>query len=304
MPTAELRKEGPPQSLKQRLAALLPLSLLRHIIYRRRTSRWGNFRRPSLYSEKMQWRIINDRRPMIGMTGDKLASADLAMQRCREAGAPLVRARVLVSDNNPAQLVAALKKLEGDGNLPAAWVLKPNHSSRRVLITRGAPDWDLILESARRWLLPDDMVGVSWMWAYEKAERKIIAEELITDPSGVLIEWSVYIFNGKAFIYNVTQRRGEEIIDTWRSPAWSDLGRMRRRARNVLTLDGKPEYLPVVTACAEAIGAGWDHVRVDLYWADGKVWFGETTAYPMEGTGFASQELDKELGDLWKPHES
>ena len=304
MPTIELRKEGPPQSLKQRLAALLPLSLLRHITYRRRTSRWGNFRHPSLYSEKMQWRIINDRRPMIGMTGDKLASADLAMQRCREAGAPLARARVLASDNDPAQLVASLKKLEGDGNLPAAWVLKPNHSSRRVLITRGAPDWDLILESARRWLLPDDMVGVSWMWAYEKAERKIIAEALITDAGEQPLEWSVYIFHGKAMIYNVTKRIGEEVIDAWRSPAWSDLGRMRRRARNILALDGKPEYLPVITACAEAIGAGWDHVRVDLYWADGKVWCGETTAYPMEGTGFASKELDKELGEMWILHES
>lgn len=302
MPTVELRRESPPQSLKQRAAALLPLSLRRHLIYRRRKQRWGNFRSPKLYSEKMQWRIINDRRPMIGMTGDKLASAEVAMQRCHAAGVPLSRARLLASGADPVHLISSLKELADAGELPAAWVLKPNHSSRRVLVTRGAPDWDLLLESARRWLLPDDMVGISWMWAYERAERKIIAEELITDAGDQPLEWSVYIFHGKANIYNVSKRMSEETVDTWRSSTWNDLGRMRRRERKVLPFDQKPAYLPLITACAEAIGADWDHIRVDLYWADGKVWFGEMTAYPMEGTGFASHGLDKELGEMWRLH--
>jgi len=304
MPTTELRKEAPPQSLKQRVASYLPLSLRRHIIYRRRKGQWGNFRHPSLYSEKMQWRIINDRRPMIGLTGDKLASAELAVQRCLEAGAPLTRARILASDGDPQRLIASLRQLDQAGQLPTAWVLKPNHSSGRVLITQGAPDWDVIQESARRWLLPDDMVGVSWMWPYSLARRLIIAEELITDGGKQALEWSVFIFGGKAHFYNCKVRESGEVKDTWRSTAWGDLGRMLRRERKILPLDKTPEYLPVITACAEAIGKGWDHVRVDLYWADGKAWFGETTAYPMEGTGFASKEVDVELGQLWKLHES
>ena len=303
MPTRELRKEPPPQSVRQRLAARLPLALLRHLIYRRRTGRWGNFRNPSLYSEKMQWRIINDRRAIVGLSGDKVASAELAVERCRDAGITLSRPRLLASDRDPGQLIENLKQLEREGRLPAAWVLKPNHSSRRVLITEGDPDWDLLQESARRWMLPDDMVGVSWMWSYAMAERKVIAEELITDAGKRPIEWSVYVFDGNIAFFNVSQKKDDEVIDTWRSPTWEDLGRMRRRPRANLALETAPDYLPLMAACATAIGAGWDHVRIDLYWADQRVWFGETTAYPMEGTGFASPLVDKELGERWRLHE-
>ncbi|MFM8998220.1 MAG: hypothetical protein ACKOJD_08995 [Candidatus Limnocylindrus sp.] len=42
----------------------LPLSLRRHLLHLRHHGRWGNFARPSSFSEKMQWRILNDRRTL------------------------------------------------------------------------------------------------------------------------------------------------------------------------------------------------------------------------------------------------
>lgn len=300
MPTTALRKEAPPQSTKQRLASLLPLSLRRHLIYQRRKGSWGNFRTPTLYSEKMQWRIINDRRPIVGITGDKLASWQDAYQRCAAAGIELARAEIIAVSSSPGALVDQLRALDAEGKLRNDWVLKPNHSSRRALVTRGAPDWASIQSAATRWMKPDDMVGVSWMWAYAAAERKIIAEALIQNDGHQPIEWSVYLFDGEIKMYNVTQRVDEEVRDVWLSSDWEDLGRMRVNERKVL--ERVPDSLSrtKIAAVAQVIGAQWDHVRVDLYWAEGKVWFGETTAYPMEGTGFKSPEVDQELGALWR----
>src|SRR3954449_10616022 len=94
-----------------------PLPLRRHLMYSAFTHRLGNFSNPRTFSEKVNWRIIHDRRPLLAWTCDKLAVKDHAAGRVK----------------TPATYWSGTDLNELTGiDLPGAWVLKPNHRSRLV----------------------------------------------------------------------------------------------------------------------------------------------------------------------------
>jgi len=67
----------------------LPLSLRRHLLYWNVYRRWGNFKNPTLASEKMQWRIINDHRPLLQWTADKLAQKEYVKEIAQRNNLPI-----------------------------------------------------------------------------------------------------------------------------------------------------------------------------------------------------------------------
>ena len=52
----------------------LPQRLKRHVLFLRFHRKWGNFAHPRTFSEKVNWRILYDRRPELTWTCDKLES--------------------------------------------------------------------------------------------------------------------------------------------------------------------------------------------------------------------------------------
>ena len=51
---------------------------------------------------------------------------------------------------------------------------------------------------------------------------------------------------------------------------------------------------------ADELGSGWDHIRVDLYEADGQIWFGEFSPYTGGGVmKFVPGSFDAALRDMW-----
>ena len=68
-PTAFVHPLGP-------LFRHLPIALRRHLLFFRAHKKWGNFNAPKTWREKMQWRILNDRRTILSVACDKLAQKD------------------------------------------------------------------------------------------------------------------------------------------------------------------------------------------------------------------------------------
>ena len=62
------------------------------------------------------------------------------------------------------------------------------------------------------------------------------------------------------------------------------------------TFTAPPKTLARMTEVAEALGAAFDFVQVDLYEVDGEVWFGELTPYPGGGLDRCDPALDVLLG--------
>lgn len=269
-----------------RALASINLPLRRRLLYAAKHRRWPNLDVPQSFTEKMNWRIIHDRRPQLAWTCDKLRMKEIARQRSSK----LIRIPETYWHGTDVTQLAGIE-------LPDHWVLKPTHrSGALVLFGGGQANTDELVLKTHQWL--DD---VNWSalgeWAYSQAEPNLMIEELIGVPGTSPTDYKFFVFDGKPeLILAVDDRFGQPVKRYYR-PDWSLLG-TKGEADNQLE---PPQNLNKMLDAAATLGAGFDFMRVDLYDANGEVWFGELSPYSGSGlTPFVPKSLDDELGAVWR----
>ena len=291
-----------PNALKQLLATVLPLSLKRHLLYLKHYRRLGNFRSPTRFSEKVQWRIINDRREVLRDTCDKRASKKRALATAIQNGVDLKVPTQLAWAQTVEEMLDELKGLQRRGALPTRWVMKPNHSSGRALAVEGVPDWSLIEDAARAWMKPSRFEGLHWIWPYTTAEAGLTAEEFIPglEPP---IEWQLWMFHGSVRYVVAQQRIGSQPFRCIFDAVWNPVEPWYNREAEPLDLQAPPTSWGKIERAARLLGEPWDMIRVDLSEdTNGAVWFSELTPFPSEGLFGHSKGLgrfDDEAGAAW-----
>jgi hypothetical protein len=291
-----------PTLLKRALGALLPLSLKRQLLYLKHFRRIGDFTNPRRFSEKMQWRIINDRRERLRHTCDKRATKELVAQTGMHHGIDVKIPKQIAWSSSADTFLAGLQQLHAAGKLPQRWVMKPNHSSGRALAIEGEPDWSLVREAARAWLAPSRFYGLHWIWPYATAESGLLAEEFIPGERPPM-EWQLWLFGGEIKYTVVQQRAGDVISRSVFDSEWGPMTSWYRSGALPLDVSVPPKNWEKINRVACSLGDGWDMVRVDLYEDEqGGIWFGELTPYPSEGllsTAPSDQLFDEVAGDAW-----
>ena len=282
------------------LFRLLPLALRRHVLHLRATGRWGNFRNPRTRTEKMQWRIINDRRPMVAMSCDKLASKEYAREVAAADGLQLRIPETYWVGTDVRELQALAARL------PNRWVLKPNHSSGRYALidsTAEPIDWVRLVNVANRWLLPDEEEQGLGHWGYSAARHLLFAEERVGDGS-VATSIRVWTVGGLPLYYSV------DLATTlgWRIKTYdADFNRVERpedhinlveerSAIDAMSESGKEE----ISVVAAALAKPFDQQRCDLYLESGQLWFGEYATYSAGGLGARLPERDEAIAAKWR----
>ena len=142
-------------------------------------------------------------------------------------------------------------------------------------------------------------------WAYENGyPRRIIIEQLLEEGNKKDIpDYKFWCFNGKPQYCQVIGNRSEkETIDffdmEWNHQPFRGLNKACNNATEPISCPEKFEEMKVV---AEKLSNDFPFVRVDLYQANGKVYFGELTFYPASGYGqFTPDEWDVKIGELFK----
>jgi hypothetical protein len=101
----------------------MPVELRRRALFLYCNRRFPHFKKPLTFNDKVNWRILTDRRPLLEWTCDKLAMKE------RACGVPGLRIpRTYWAGTDLRELAAA--------ELPEHWVLKPNHRTGLVLWPR------------------------------------------------------------------------------------------------------------------------------------------------------------------------
>lgn len=245
----------------------LPLPLRRHVLYLRNQGRVGNFRRPRYFTEKINRRIIKDRRPLLAWTCDKLLVKDEAQRH------GLAAPRTLWSGTDVAELAHR--------PLPDRWVLKPNHRSALVHFGAGsAPDADQLRAITAGWLesLQGEDLGE---WAYTQARPMLLVEEMLGDGTKAPSDFRFFTFDGVVRCVQYESDAHGDHTRRFYTPEWGPLD-----VRQVFPLAApvpKPKNYEQMLQAAAAIGAPFDFVRVDLYNIDGDIYLGEVTPYPTGG---------------------
>ena len=246
-------------------------------------------KRPQRFTEKINWRIVHDRRDILRPLGDKMAMKKYAASRA---------SGVLI----PETLWSG-SKLSGflDTHPAGPWVVKPNHRSGLVIFGSDSTPTDPHVVVSDEWL-QERNGRYKGEWAYQFAKRCLIAEANISPGGDIPMDYKFYVFRGRIPLIHVDADRFDGISRTFFTPEWRQIS-----ATNGFPAShgiSAPDNLPEMLEAASKLGAEFDFIRVDLY-SDGKqIWFGEFTPYPAGGLRhYAPDSFDTWLGSFWElPH--
>ena len=297
----------------------VPTPPARPVRWRERSSlvRWWRLwrtRRPRTFNEKVRYKLLRDRRPLLVTYADKAAVRDHVASVVGASYLP--RLHHLLDE--PADLAGLT-----DGCWPRECVVKPTHGSGTAVVVSAAapadarlpdPRWSWVYAHVRPEHAPAEHVaalGRSWLsqlygqgpnreWAYGHVPRRVLVEELLIGADGgVPDDYKFFVFHGVC--------RWVEV----------DRGRFEHRTQDFFTADWQhvplsgghpwsdpppapPARLAEMLEVAERLGRGTDFVRVDLYALPDRVVFGELTSFPAGGDSpFEPASWDTEFGRHW-----
>ena len=271
----------------------IPDKMYLHIKYYCRMGKRLNMKNPQTFNEKLQWLKQYGRRPIDTILSDKYAVKDyIAKTVGEEYVIPLLGVWDRVED------------IDFD-KLPNQFVLKCSHDSGGIVICRDKSNLDI--EAARQKLtkgLSHNFYVYSREMAYRDIPRRIIAEEYREDHlTRELRDYKFFCFDGvpKAlFIASDRQVAGEETKFDFFDMDYNHLP-FTNGHPNAKVLPAKPACFEEMKMLAAKLSKGIPHVRVDLYEADGHVYFGEMTYSHWGGmTPFVPEEWDYTFGSWIK----
>ncbi|WP_158041178.1 ATP-grasp fold amidoligase family protein [Kocuria sp. CNJ-770] len=281
-------RDGPVPALARRAISLIPLPLRRQAFFLYRHHRFFSWR-PRTFSEKVQWRILHDRRDLIAVGGDKISMKEYVAA----LGLDILIPRTLWSGED-------LHAIQ-DRNWGCAWVLKPVTGSGYAAFGTGSlRESGIDVDEVGRWRA-DDAHRIYGEWQYSRSRPGFLVEQRIPTRDGASPnDYRFFVFDGLVHTIQVDTPRAGDVRRRFYTRDWRPL-EVRLTGMELAPATPPPPTLARMVELAERIGAAYDFIRVDLYDADGTIWFGELTPTPGGGLPpFDPPEFDLELGQQWR----
>ena len=241
---------------------------------------------PKTFNEKLQWLKLYNRKPEHCVIVDKYRVRDYIREELGEEYLiPLVGAW-----DSPDEI-------DFDA-LPEKFVLKCNHNSgvgMYICKDKSKMDVNKVKEELRKGLAQDYYL-VHREWPYKDVPRKIICEQFLTESpdSEGLTDYKFHCFNGVVDRVLVCMDRASGDTKFYNfNRNWE----MRRQNRWEKSLPAdfvvpKPPRMEEMFQIAEKLSVGYPYLRVDLYYSNGNIYFGELTLFPNSGF-----DVDKPASD-------
>lgn len=245
---------------------------------------------PKTFNEKLQWLKLYNRRPEYTTMVDKYAVKQYVADKIGEQHIiPTLGVWDSVDDIDWA-------------SLPDQFVLKTTHGGGGggVVICKDKHTFDKETAKARLQKSLDRDIYLNYReWPYKGVPKRIIAEQYMTDEStSELKDYKFFCFNGQMRCFKVDfdrfishranyYDREATLLPFGEVCCLPDFSRVFE----------KPKNYEQMVKIAETLSQGMPFLRVDLYNANGKIYFGEITFFPAAGMGkFDPECWDEQLG--------
>ncbi len=246
---------------------------------------------PQSFNEKIQWTKL------YGITPDMKVLADKIL--AREWVAKKIGEKYLIP------LIGTWSKFEDIDfdPFPNRFVLKCNHGSGMNEIVHKKNDISLYWLKIKfdRWMETNFAYCFGLELQYKDITPMILGEEYIESNTDELFDYKFFCFAGKVALIQVDMGRQTHHKRNLYTREWDFIPCSIQYPRDTEAIVAKPNNLSEMIAIAEKLSDSFQHVRVDLYNVDNKIYFGEMTF--THGSGiekFEPEELGDDLGELFE----
>jgi hypothetical protein len=243
-----------------------------------------DLKNPKTFNEKIKWLNIYSRPKYGKVVADKLRVRNYVTEKI---GSEYLIPLLNVYDNS---------ETIDFRQLPARFVLKPNHGSGWVILCddKNQLNTENILKKLQMWCNLD-FYFLSGEWQYRGIERKIICEKLIEEIVGI-VDYKFFCFNGMPMFVQVDLDRHARHVRSFYDLEWEKMDTSLMYPPTDKIID-KPKSFGEMIEIAKTLSKDFTFCRVDLYEVNGKIYFGEITLHPGGGNEpFGSYEEDLVMG--------
>lgn len=263
------------KKLKNLLRDMLPDSIYLKRKFKKKMGKPLDLKNPKTFNEKLQWLKLHDRRPEYTTIVDKYAGKKFAAD--------------IIGEEYIIPTLGVWNHFDDIdfSNLPNQFALKCTHDSGSYFICKDKSSFDknvakIKIESG----LKRNFYYYGREWPYKKIKPRIIAETYIEDsPETGLPDYKFFCFNGEVDSVMVCiDRHIKETKFYFFDKNWILL-RYNVRGKNApkdFSLP-QPKIIHKMFELAAKLSKNIPFVRVDLYEAQNKIYFGEMTFYPDSG---------------------
>lgn len=271
-----------------------------------------NLRNPQSFNEKVLWKKIHDRNPLLPIISDKYKVRDYLKEVLGEKEAEKILIPLFYVTDEPETIPF--------DNLGEEYVIKPNHASGLFILAENIEGKKryTIVHNDNRIVLSDcdrsrkeivhtckDWLSMTYgfyqlEWAYQKIKRKIIIEKLLRDADGEPpANYYFTVIHGECRMVAIFYKRHDDKrVERYTSEQeYVNFKNRKNPAGYRKKSDNPAPELELV----KILGKPFDYVRVDLYLLNDRIFFSELTNYPASGgLPFHQVSDDFELGSKWK----
>ncbi len=260
--------------------------------YKKQFGKELNLADPQTFAEKLNWYKLYDRDPLMVKCADKVAVRDFIIEK--GYGECL---------NEVFGVYDRVEDIDYD-SLPDQFVIKAAHGSHMLYIVKdkSAFDWEHAKIMMKTWLNQD----IYWSgreWVYKDMPKRLIIEKYLEDEAGELKDYKFFCFHGKPYYMQYDTGRYKlhyrnfysidktllELCDIEKLPIQSDIP---------FPVDDAA-YKKMLQMCCD-LSSPFQQVRVDLYTANGRVYFGELTFFDSGGNAvFYPDEWNYKFSENW-----
>lgn len=253
--------------------------------YKLTTGKTLDLRHPKTFNEKLNWLKIHNQNPLYNILADKYKVKDFV--------------RKAIGDKYVVHNYGCWNSFDDINfeELPNSFVIKTTHDSGGVYVCKDKSNIDV--ENLR--LRYNKAIKRNYYyrlreWVYKDADPKIIADELLDDSRGrELIDYKFWCFNGEPKVMYITNK-GANIKENFYDMDFKPLDINHGFARTTPEYD-MPACFDEMKSLAKKLSQNIPFVRVDFFYVNGNVYFGEFTFYDWAGLRpFNGDEWDYKLG--------
>ena len=227
---------------------------------------------PKTYNEKLQWLKLYDRKPEYTRMVDKYEAKKYVSEKI---GKEYIIPTLGVWDH--------FDDIDFD-SLPDQFVLKCTHDSGGLVIVKDKTKLDQT--AAKRKIaksLKKNYFYHAREWAYKDVKPGILAEQYLEDSEREeLSDYKVMCFGGEPKLIQIHRGRFGIHTQDFYDTQWNKLEILQGLPMSDEILE-KPKFLEEMLSMSRKLSADIPQLRVDWYFTNGKLYFGELTFFDASG---------------------